>query len=626
MKIIYANILFFLFCFSFSSVAQTGSAGNPFTSLGQAQNISTPGIYYFNLTGTTFSANVLSGGWVQVAIDFGDGAGELPATNALTLSTRGILNSTILAKLTSANKARLKSSSGELDVQTSNATVMQRIVSNTCISHGTNDMSFNNSWTGTNTTATTLVANNGSANPACNITPTQTLAQTVHCATCAGNGFHWQPTQALQRIKHQNGEIPNAQYLELYVQAPFVAVVLGPNINTQPSNSIQNLCINGAATLLSVSASSPNPITYQWYSNASSSTTGGTAIAGETNASFLPPSNVAGTTYYYVICTDAVGPVTSTISGAVIVSNPTVAGTASTDQTICAGSTPTNLTLTGHTGTVQWQWSADNTTFTNISGATSATLTSGQMGALSATRYYRAIVTNGGCNAEISNTVTVTITPLPVITSTQGATNCGPGSLTLNATAASGTFSWYAALTGGVSLGNNASFITPSISANTTYYVDLTDNGCTSNPRVAVTATINSIPSPTITQSGCGSPRYLSTNPGGNALNLGNSNTTRYVTVPASLNASFNTNNATIEGWFNFTNSNTGNPMLIGEAYNGDNKITFCMYRNGANVTAGFFNGSFLPQFTKAILINIVINIDFVMLKRYFLTWKPYIR
>jgi hypothetical protein len=85
-----------------------------------------------------------------------------------------------------------------------------------------------------------------------------------------------------------------------------------------------------------------------------------------------------------------------------------IAGTASTNQTIATGSTPTALALTGATGSIQWQVSTDNTTFNNISGATGTTYAPG---ALTATRYYRAIVTSaGGCTA-ISNTVTINVVP-----------------------------------------------------------------------------------------------------------------------------------------------------------------------------------------------------------------------
>lgn len=88
--------------------------------------------------------------------------------------------------------------------------------------------------------------------------------------------------------------------------------------------------------------------------------------------------------------------------------NPAAAGgTVSSNQTICWNTTPTALTLSGSAGSIQWQSSTDNVTFNNISGATSATYAPG---ALTATTYYRAILTSaGGCTAT-STTVTITIT------------------------------------------------------------------------------------------------------------------------------------------------------------------------------------------------------------------------
>ena len=88
--------------------------------------------------------------------------------------------------------------------------------------------------------------------------------------------------------------------------------------------------------------------------------------------------------------------------------NPAAAGgTASSNQTICWNTTPTALTLSGSAGSIQWQSSTDNVTFNNISGATSTTYAPG---ALTATTYYRAILTSaGGCTAT-STTVTITVT------------------------------------------------------------------------------------------------------------------------------------------------------------------------------------------------------------------------
>ncbi|WP_408035311.1 DUF11 domain-containing protein, partial [Tenacibaculum aestuarii] len=91
--------------------------------------------------------------------------------------------------------------------------------------------------------------------------------------------------------------------------------------------------------------------------------------------------------------------------------NPPLAGTVSSDQTICEGDSPLALTISGHTGDVQWQSSTDNSTFSNISGATG---TSYSPGILSSTTYYRAEITSGSCSSSVqSNVVTITITPAP---------------------------------------------------------------------------------------------------------------------------------------------------------------------------------------------------------------------
>ena len=79
------------------------------------------------------------------------------------------------------------------------------------------------------------------------------------------------------------------------------------------------------------------------------------------------------------------------------------------------------------------------------------------------------------------------------------ASRCGTGTVTLGASGCSGgTLNWYAAASGGSSLGTGISFTTPSLASTTTYYVDCTLSGCVSS-RTAVTATINTIPTPSIT-------------------------------------------------------------------------------------------------------------------------------
>ncbi|WP_297512426.1 fibronectin type III domain-containing protein [Flavobacterium sp.] len=130
-------------------------------------------------------------------------------------------------------------------------------------------------------------------------------------------------------------------------------------------------------------------------------------LAGNGLASvFALPS--ATTNYTASASTPA--PLCSTTSSVTVSLSSVGAGTASADQTICNG-LPANLTLTGNTGTItKWQYSNTLafTTPVDIPASASATLTSAQMGALTATRYYRAVVTSGSCTG-FSNVVTITV-------------------------------------------------------------------------------------------------------------------------------------------------------------------------------------------------------------------------
>lgn len=103
---------------------------------------------------------------------------------------------------------------------------------------------------------------------------------------------------------------------------------------------------------------------------------------------------------------------TSSFSSRITVDPASVAGTATAaNTTICEG-TNTILTLSGNTGTIQWQQSSDNISFTDISGATSASYNTGN---LTATNYYRAVVTSGSCSSTTSGVVTVTVSPTPSV-------------------------------------------------------------------------------------------------------------------------------------------------------------------------------------------------------------------
>jgi gliding motility-associated-like protein len=158
-----------------------------------------------------------------------------------------------------------------------------------------------------------------------------------------------------------------------------------------------------------------------------------------------------------------------------------------------------------------------------------------------------------GCASPVL-TVTLELFTRPTITNTEGDERCGEGTLTLTATASNGVINWFDAPTGGAMLGSGGTFITPSISTTTSFYVEATANGCVSD-RVEVVATINDTPSagtPTNTVAcntvGLGGPNTIDldatltgadagtwaiiTDPSGGSLAIGSGNTVDFDGLP----------------------------------------------------------------------------------------------
>ncbi|UQD55309.1 gliding motility-associated C-terminal domain-containing protein [Flavobacterium sp. K5-23] len=176
-----------------------------------------------------------------------------------------------------------------------------------------------------------------------------------------------------------------------------------------------------------------------------------------------------------------------------------VGGTLSAPQTICAGSSPSNITLSGNTGSVvKWQKASDAafTSPVDIAGTTT-TLTGATIGSLTADTYFRAVVQSGSCSAVNSASVLVTVnTPpaTPTISTTTSTTFCSGGSVVLTSSAATGN-QWYkdAVLISG------ATNTTYSATASGDYTVISTNGTCPSSASAATTVTVNASPAtPTI--------------------------------------------------------------------------------------------------------------------------------
>ena len=272
-----------------------------------------------------------------------------------------------------------------------------------------------------------------------------------------------------------------------------VTVVNSASITTQPLAS-QNLCVGAAITsALSVSYSGGTGTpTYQWFSNLTNSTTGGTAISGAINSTYLPPIFTSASSYfYYVIITlsgNSCGNLTSSVAEIIVNSDPTIATQPLSSQSVCQNTIPTNLTviLPSGSGAFSYQWYSNlvnNTTGGNIiATATNSTYT--PLTTVAGTKYYYCVITqNGvtGCGVT-SATAAVIINIAPSFTSQPlSSTIClGQSTPQLSVTYANGSgtaqYQWYNntlnSTTGGTAIAffNAATFQPSSSTIGTNYY------------------------------------------------------------------------------------------------------------------------------------------------------------
>lgn len=240
-----------------------------------------------------------------------------------------------------------------------------------------------------------------------------------------------------------------------------VIVTDDPIIDTQPL-ATQTVCQNTTASTLSVSASGGigSIYNYQWYKNTVNNTSSGSLIAGEINNTFTPPTDIAGTIYYYCVITQGSGNgCDATSSTAQVVTNlaPTI-NNQPVSSTLCVNDPQPTLSFTysNGVGTPTFKWFS-NTTSSNsggnlIVGANSATYSISTSNA--GTFYYYCEVTfpslTGGCSVITTNPATIIVNAIPVIAS-ESTTICSSGTFTVtpansgaNIIPAGTTYTWTA--------------------------------------------------------------------------------------------------------------------------------------------------------------------------------------
>ncbi|MDN3588559.1 putative Ig domain-containing protein [Pedobacter aquatilis] len=253
------------------------------------------------------------------------------------------------------------------------------------------------------------------------------------------------------------------------------------------TSGTQTIC---AGTSVSLSATANGGTTLRWFD----APTGGNILAsGET---FTTPSLTATTIYYIEVsrgnCTNTARiPVVVTVIPAISI--PVLAPVANA----CIGSSAT-LSVSNPDPSLTYNWYDSDTGGTPIftgSVFTTPVLTS------NITYYVEAA--NGICvsSSRVAAIITVNPTPaIPVVTASSLSVPSGQ-TATLSATSSETniTFNWYDSANGTSPVFTGATFVTPPIISNTSFYVEsVSSSGCPSASRVQVTITISGTGTPVI--------------------------------------------------------------------------------------------------------------------------------
>ena len=209
-------------------------------------------------------------------------------------------------------------------------------------------------------------------------------------------------------------EVLTRDYNSAYVTIDNVQItgctVVVPSVSI--TSSTNNICSGTSVTFTASPTNGGSTPSYQWKKNG--------VNVGTNSTTYSNSSLVNGDVISCVLTSNAscANPTTTTSNSITInVSSLTVGGSVASNQTIYSGNSPNDIFLTGNNGSVvKWVSSLDDlfTTTADIM-VTNSTLSSGNMGPMNNTTYYRAVSKNGNCNEASSSYVKITVvSPLPI--------------------------------------------------------------------------------------------------------------------------------------------------------------------------------------------------------------------
>lgn len=303
------------------------------------------------------------------------------------------------------------------------------------------------------------------------------IGDPVQLNATGGVSYAWNPSTGLSNSGIAN---PTANPTTTTTYAVTVTDLLGctgvdsvtVTVHTLPivEAGINTSICSGASIALGGSPTTPSSVsTYNW--------TPGATLSNTTIANPLATPTV-NPTEYFVTVTDSNGCVNTDSILIAINTLPTI--TTSNDTAICIGA----CTQLNTTGAVNYAWTP--------AAGLSSTAIANPIACPTVTTTYVVTGTDGNLCVN-TDTVVVTVNPLPIVDAGTDQGICNVGSVVIGGTPTGpvgATFSWSPAATL-----NNSTLANPTATplATTTYNVAVTDtNGCAAND--VVTVTINSLP------------------------------------------------------------------------------------------------------------------------------------
>ena len=277
-------------------------------------------------------------------------------------------------------------------------------------------------------------------------------------------------------------------------------IVHSPTVGGIVTTATDTICTNSTAT---ITVSGYRGI-IQWQQSADGSSGSWANIAGATNATYTTPVLTPGPIYYRTLVTNGSCASQNSDSVKISVSPLSMGGTASAAKSPICVNDSSSITVTGYTGSIQWEQSPSPGVWVNVTGGSGATSATYNTPKLSGTMYYRAKITSGGCSSENSDTATVVVNK-PVVT---GFSTAAPDTICYNSITTVtvngnpvGSLQWQQS--GDTTVANNwvnviggsgattTTYTTPPLTTKIYYREVVTIGGCASSTSTTATITVN---------------------------------------------------------------------------------------------------------------------------------------